>query len=132
MTTKPSVIDDIIPAEQPRPAPIGRLVFAFLGGPFAWTFHLLIMYFFVANRFSMGNTTLRILLILITVALTLVCLASAAVGWREWDSVERDDGKSLNESLSRSNFMARSGVLMGLLFALGTFAEGIPVVLIRL
>jgi RsiW-degrading membrane proteinase PrsW (M82 family) len=131
MTTNPSVID-IIPAREPAPEPIGWLIFAFLGGPIAWTLHLLLMYFFVANRFSMGNTTLRILLIIITIALTLVCLASALVGWRSWQPADGDDRKTLLEPLSRSNFMARSGVLMGLLFALATFAEGIPVVLLKL
>jgi TRAP-type C4-dicarboxylate transport system permease small subunit len=131
MTTDPRAID-LIPAREPAPDPIGWLIFAFLGGPAAWTLHLLLMVFFVSNRFSMGNTTLRILLIVITIVLTLVCVASAVVGWRGWEPAERDHGKGLDEPLTRSSFMARSGVLMGILFAIATLAEGIPIVLVRL
>ncbi len=110
-------------------APPGLLFFGFLGGPVAWTLHLLLSYFVVANFCpQLGHGGMRGLVIGITVVFALISLASALVGWREL----REQHGVAEEPTTRSDFMARSGVIMGVLFAIGIVAEGIPVLLLPL
>lgn len=116
--------------EPPTGGPIPQ-IFAFLGGPLAWTAHLLLMYFILANFCGVGTIGMRIILAAVTIALALVALAAAAVGWVEWKPKPGEDHRTLDEPLTRSSFMGRSGVALGLLFALATIAEGIPVALLH-
>lgn len=118
-----------LPASQTEPAPAGSLFFGFLGGPISWTLHLLLSYFVVENLCGpLSHTGVRGLVIALTVLFALVSFASAAVGWREW----RSEDRTIAEPLSRSDFMARSGLILGLLFGAATIVEGIPIVLLPL
>ena len=122
---------DVLKGPEPAPRPAGRLAFAFLGGPVAWTLHLLITYFLVSYRAGLGDAGLRLLLLVVTVVLAGVAAAAALVGWREWT----DDGpgaRSFESAATRSNFLARSGVLMGVLFGIATIAEFVPVLVLSL
>lgn len=106
-------------------------VFAFLGGPVSWTLHLLLMYFILSNFCGVGTISMRVILAAVTAVLALVAFSAAAVGWREWKPDPGRKHRTLDEPVSRSSFMGRSGVMLGILFGVATIAEGIPIALLH-
>jgi hypothetical protein len=114
---------DIERVEPPgRPA---LLWFALLGGPVAWSAHLLASYPLVRVACNANNE-----MILHSVTIVTVALAALAgfVGWREWHRLDREaESEAEALVLRRARFMALSGAVLGGFFAVVTIAEGLPV-----
>lgn len=114
------------------------LLLALVGGPVAWTLHLLVGYFLVA----VGCATAWAGTDAAIVALTVVCAAAAvATGWlglRLWRQAQEHrlsdeepgddepwDGR-LGERGARANFLAIAGVLLAIMFTYAIVIEGLP------
>jgi hypothetical protein len=113
------------PTEQLRP-PIGRaaLWFAFLGGPVAWTAHLLASYPLVSVACRLGSATP---LHLITLSTALIAAAAALTGWVGYRRVRDAQGPAgMGDALARARFMALGGVFIGGLFTFVILVEGLP------
>lgn len=116
--------------------PLAALFFAVLGGPAAWTAHLLASYPLVSVACRMGTTAP---LNIITGATALIAAAAAGTGWwayrrsREHEASEtRGDGHAAetrgdgHASETRAGFMGLVGLLLGLLFTFAILIEGLP------
>jgi hypothetical protein len=109
-----------------RPEGLRLLWAGLLAGPLAWTLHLSGLYF--VATFQCAASRLPLLVI------TVLCLAMTVAGtWlaeqtRAGMCDRRDDSETALET--RSLFMARAGVWLGLGFLLVILAQTLPVVLI--
>lgn len=110
----------------------GRLTlwFTFLGGPLAWSAHLLSSYPLVPLACERGSV---VVLNLVTAGTAMVALAAAAAGYyalrrlrRAGPAVEGGEG---GEAPRRARFMARVGVWISLLFVFVILVEGLPPIL---
>jgi hypothetical protein len=113
------------PTEQRRPPMArGALWFAFLGGPIAWTAHLLASYPMVAVACRMGSA---LPLHLITLGTAALAAAAALTGWIGYRRVRDAEGPAgLGDALARARFMALGGVFIGGLFTFVILVEGLP------
>lgn len=114
-----------VPGDKPPPrhVPLPALWVALLGGPAAWSAHLLASYPLVSVACRMGTSApLNVL----TAIMALLAAAAAATGWWAWRSA-RADGAGGSES--RVAFMGLGGLLLGVLFAFAILMEGLPPVL---
>ena len=112
---------------DPRPPRIERqdalLWLAVLAGPLAWAAQLQINYALTPTACALGGKTF---LHLVSLVAFLVAVAGAFVGWL-WrkklpaGSTERGDAEA-----SRARFMALSGMILGVFFALVIVALEIP------
>jgi hypothetical protein len=106
----------------------GRLAllwFALLGGPAAWTAHLLASYPLVPVACAAGSVMALHAVTAVSVA---VATASGLTGWRECRRLRgrvAEDGEDVR--VRRAYFMAVSGMFLGGFFAFVTLAEGLPV-----
>lgn len=134
---------------RPDRPPVGRLAlfFALLGGPLAWTVHLLASYPLVPLACDMGtNAPLNV----ITAGTALVSAAAGAVGWwahrrlRGAGEDPLDDGAPGAGSgdaepgalwaggdppFAWARFMAVCGALLGAFFVFVILVEGLPPIL---
>lgn len=107
--------------------PLAALFFALLGGPAAWTAHLLASYPLVSVACRMGTTAP---LNIITGVTALIAAAAAGTGWwafrrsREGDAVETSGDGHASET--RAGFMGLVGLLLALLFTFAILIEGLP------
>lgn len=115
-----------------RDTPLALLWFALLGGPAAWTAHLLGSYPLVPVACRMGTTApLNIL----TAVTAVIALAAAATGWwayrRSRGPVGADParGSGVEVAEPRPAFMGMLGLMLALLFAFAILMEGLPPVL---
>lgn len=103
------------------------LWFAFLGGPVAWSAHLLASYPLVPVACERAST---LPLNLVTLATALVAAASAAAGaWglRRLRAAEAPGGGGgLGDAPRRARFMARFGLWSGVFFTFVILVEGLP------
>lgn len=99
--------------------PVGRLAlfFALLGGPIAWTAHLLISYPLVPVACDMGTNAI---LNAVTAATALLSAAAALVGWWAYRRLRGDP------PFDWARFMAVSGALLGAFFVFVIVVEGLP------
>jgi hypothetical protein len=112
------------PTERPvRPVSRAALWFAFLGGPMAWSAHLLASYPLVSVACRL-QTTLP--LHLITAATALIAAAAALTGWRCYQQVHAGGPTGLGDAFARARFMAVAGVALGLFFVFVILVEGLP------
>lgn len=101
--------------------PIPALWFALLGGPAAWTAHLLASYPLVPVACREGITwPLNVL----TAATAAIALAAALTGW--W-AFRRAGGRAAFDS--RPAFMALTGLLLSSLFTFAILLAGLPPIL---
>jgi hypothetical protein len=108
-----------------EPKRMGLLWFALLGGPVAWSAHLLASYPLVPVACSVGTVTM---LHAVTAATVLMAAASGMVGWRECRRLQGDEPEGdLRIAHRRAYFMAVSGIWLGGFFAVVTLVEGLPV-----
>lgn len=114
--------DDI---SQPLPESSPRLWFAMLAGPIAWSAHLLLSYALVPVTCDTGWS---FLLIVVTVVMALVSLASALVSHRlpGDDTGETRDARTTNAS-ERTHFIAYAGFRSGIFFAVVIVVQGLPI-----
>ncbi len=103
------------------------LWFGVLGGPIAWSLHLIISYLLVRPVCWDGGL---IALHIISLGLVLTALAAAAVSWRQWRSVRESADADMHGTGGRVGFMALFGILSGLLFAAATVVAWVPIFLI--
>jgi nicotinamide riboside transporter PnuC len=116
-----------LPAEPDAPVSQLPLWFALLGGPIAWTAHLLLSYPLVPVVCATGG---ELLLHAITLVTAVVSLAAAIVGWWSWRKARAaQPGATQDRLVRRTNFMGRAGALTSGLFFLVIIAEGLPVLL---
>jgi hypothetical protein len=97
----------------------GLLWYAVLGGPLAWTAHLLSSYPLVPWVCDAGSVLALHAITVVTMAISLGAAATGAVALRRHPA----DGDIAGR---RSRFMGRVGLMLGLLFALAIAAEGLP------
>lgn len=110
----------------------GALWFALLGGPAAWTVHLLASYPLVPLACRL-QTTLP--LNLVTLCTALVSAAAAATGGVAWRRLRRvgagdptvDRGGDIG---GRALFMASAGAILGVFFLWVILVEGMPPILV--
>lgn len=114
-----------------RDVPLAALWFALLGGPIAWTAHLLASYPLVPHACDTGSTTL---LNIVTAVTAVIAAAAAATGWWAYRRGRRagaPDGPGGGDaSESRVGFMALTGMLVALLFTFAILIEGLPPLLV--
>lgn len=103
-----------------RDTPTALLWFALLGGPAAWTAHLLGSYPLVPVVCRMGTTAPLNILTAVTVT---IALAAAASGW--W-AYQRSRGSGVEVAEPRPAFMGMVGLMLALLFAFAILMEGLP------
>jgi hypothetical protein len=112
-----------------EPRGYALLLFGFFGGALAWKAQLMVNYSLVAHA------CWHDLSILIHLA-SLVCLLIAvAAGWAAWGAWKETEGPPYDEGgddhsiggqLGRSRFMAASGVMMSIFFALVIAGQWLP------
>jgi hypothetical protein len=108
-----------------RPQRMALLWFALLGGPVAWSAHLLASYPLVPVACSAGTV---MMLHGVTAVTVLIAAASGVVGWRERRRLRGSEPEGdLRIAHRRACFMAVSGIWLGGFFALVTLVEGLPV-----
>jgi hypothetical protein len=103
------------------------LWFALLGGPAAWTAHLLASYPLVLVSCRAGTT---LILHSVTAATLIVAASASLAGWLEWRRLGEGAAPAGGEEAiryRRARFMAVAGALLSGFFALVTLAEGVPV-----
>jgi len=111
-------------AVREPPASRGALWFAFLGGPIAWSAHLLASYPLVSIACQLGSTTLLHAITAVTAA---IAAAAALTGWLAYRRV-RTGGPTAGpaDRFARARFMAISGLALGILFTFVILVEGMP------
>lgn len=112
-----------------RDTPTALLWFALLGGPAAWTAHLLGSYPLVPVVCSMGTTAPLNILTAVTV---MIALAAAATGWwayRRSRGAGEPAGAGAEVAEPRPAFMGMLGLMLALLFAFAILMEGLPPIL---
>lgn len=105
---------------------LGAAAFAAGAGPAAWALHFMGSYALVALACTTGWNGMGIVLILATIALALLALASAVVGYRGWQrsrAPKRLD-MALNDPGSWRGFTMTSGIVLGLTSALAIILQG--------
>lgn len=116
----------------PSGPPLAALWFALLGGPVAWSAHLLGSYPLVSVSCRMGSTAL---LNVLTVVTAVIAAAAAVTGWWAWRTAIRAGagsgdrvapGGGSDGGLDRPVFMALCGLLLGALFTVAILMEGLP------
>lgn len=105
------------------PASRAALWFAFLGGPIAWSAHLLSSYPLVSVACDLGATTPLHLITALTAA---IAAAAAVVGWLSFRRVRAGGPSGLGDAFARARFMALSGLILGLFFTFVILVEGLP------
>lgn len=108
-------------------APLGRRLFAILGGAIAWTLHFLGSYAVIAIGCVAGwAPTARLVVAVGTVLFAGVAAWSTLIAWHEWRRVsggQRWD-EALNEPRGWYPWLMLIGVLMGLTSILTIVLEG--------
>jgi putative membrane protein len=94
------------------------LTFALLGGAFAWLFHLMGLYALHPLECTRSSISLMVGL---TVVMGLVTTAAGVVGWRHWNVAPEDQVVR-----GRARFMARSGLILNVLFLYIIIAQSVP------
>jgi hypothetical protein len=107
-------------SELRTPGHINREWFGVLGGPFAWSFGLLTKYALVPFVCGSGDT---IWLHAVSIATLLVALGATVVAYRNYRLAGGEWSEEGALPVSRSRFMAASGMLSGGLFALAICAQ---------
>jgi hypothetical protein len=112
------------PIERREP-PIARgaLWFAFLGGPIAWSAHLLSSYPLVSVACGLGSAAP---LHLITALTALIAAAAAVTGALAYRRVREGGPGGLGDAFARARFMAIGGITMGAFFTFVILVEGFP------
>lgn len=105
------------------PASRGALWFAFLGGPVAWSAHLLSSYPLVDVACRLETTAP---LHLITAITAFIAAAAALTGWLAYRRVRDGGPGGLGDAYARARFMAVGGITMGLFFTFVILVEGFP------
>lgn len=129
---------DVRPTDAPASAPW----FALLGGPGAWTAHLLGSYPLVPLACRMGTTTPVNILTAVTAA---VALTAAATGWWAYRRHGAGGGPAggpaggsagggggsadAADAGDSAGFMGLAGMLLALLFTFAILLEGLPALL---
>lgn len=108
------------------PASRVALWFAFLGGPIAWSAHLLASYPLVSVACDLGTTAP---LNIITAATATLSAAAAVVGWVSYRRVRAGGPGGLGDAYGRARFMALTGFVLGVFFTFVTLVEGLPPIL---
>lgn len=98
------------------------LWFGVLGGPAAWTAHLLVSYGLVYVVRGGGPV---LLLHLTTLVTALVALAAGFAAWRGWRPHPDNEAQDANVA-GRRAFMGYTGLLLSGLFFLVILVEGTP------
>lgn len=118
----------------PRPA----LWFALLGGPIAWSAHLLASYPLVSVACQLQTTAPLNLVTAITAAIAAAAGITGAIAHRRADAqadAQAGDGAradagaaggDLGDAVARARFMALAGMLAGALFTFVILVEGLP------
>lgn len=99
------------------------LWFGILGGPAAWSAHLLVSYGFV---YVVRGTGWVFLLHLTTLVTALVALAAGIAAWRGWRHPSAEDKAEMPDVAARRAFMGYTGLLLSGLFFLVILVEGTP------
>lgn len=100
-----------------------RLWYAILGGPAAWTAHLLVSYGFV---YVACGTGWIFLLYLTTLVAATMALGAGVVAWRIWRPSHHGEQALRLRSVARQGFMGFLGLLMSILFFVIILVEGVP------
>jgi hypothetical protein len=108
-----------------REPPVPRLAlwFALLGGPIAWSAHLLASYPLVSVACQLQTTAPLNLITAITATLAAAAGITGAVAHRR---IGQDGPGGLGDSYARARFMALAGLIAGAFFTFVILVEGLP------
>ena len=112
--------DDALPVRN------GVLWFALLGGPVAWTIHLLASYPLVPLACRLQTTLPLNLITAGTAALAAAAALTGALAWKRVRGVASREGR---EAPHRARFMAIVGAVLGTFFVYVILVEGLPPIL---
>ena len=108
---------------------IGAIVFATLGAPVAWAVHLGLCYFLVALACTTAwrGAGVTIAILVATLVLAAVSVASGVFAYRRWRAMGGGDGwdQALSSPGGKGGFYWMLGVLMSGLFTLVIVLEGL-------
>lgn len=114
-----------------REVPLAAMWFALLGGPAAWSIHLLASYPLVPLACNTGTTAA---LNIVTAGTALIAAAAAGTGWWAYRRARRAGAPNApgagDASESRPGFMGLLGLLVALLFTFAILIEGLPPLLV--
>jgi hypothetical protein len=112
------------PAERPEP-PVSSaaLWFALLGGPIAWSAHLLASYPLVSVACQIQTTAPLNLITAVTAAIAAAAGITGAVAYRR---VRTSGPGGPGDTFARARFMALAGLMAGALFTFVILVEGLP------
>ena len=112
---------------DPRPQRVERrdvlLWLAVLAGPLAWAAQLQINYALAPTACALGGKTF---LHLVSLGMFLVAAAGAFLAWLWWKKLPEGSTEMGDAEGSRARFMALSGMVLGVFFALVIVAAEIP------
>lgn len=108
-----------------REPPVSRLAlwFGLLGGPVAWSAHLLASYPLVSVACRLGSAAP---LHLITGATAAIAAAAAVTGAVAYRRLREHGNGRLGDAFARARFMALAGIMAGAFFAFVILVEGLP------
>lgn len=107
----------------PRTPGAGRLWTGALAGPIAWLLNLGLSYLLTDWSCNTGH---EIVIHLVNLVALLVALAGAALAWSIWEGAAPSGPTGAPPPIGRVRFMALSGMILSLLFALAIIAQGVP------
>jgi hypothetical protein len=109
------------------PAPRAALWFAFLGGPIAWSAHLLASYPMVSVACRMGTAAPLHAITAITAALAAASALAGLLAYRRVrDGGQGGVGGGVGDRYARARFMAIAGMVIGGFFTFVILVEGLP------
>jgi hypothetical protein len=115
------------PTEHRESTPVrAALWYSLLGGPIAWSAHLLASYPLVSVACQLGTTTPLHLVTAITAAIAAGAGLTGALVYRR---VPRQSDAGLGNGPARARFMALAGTFAGAFFTFVILVEGLPPIL---
>jgi hypothetical protein len=115
-------VNSAIERREP-PASRAALWFAFLGGPIAWSAHLLASYPLVSVACRLDTALPLHLITGVTAAIAAAAGITGALAYRR---VRHGGSGGIGDAYARARFMALAGLTMGLFFTFVIFVEGLP------
>ncbi len=115
------------------------LLFALLGGALAWSLHFVVSYGLIAWACTSGFSSVRGVLVVLTVLALAFTGWSSIVAWRGWHlaralDMPEDDAwdARMGERTARVSFIMVTGLILSIVFATGIIYQALTLFLVPL